>query len=308
MNHAPVVCVAICTRDRTDLLGLALESLRRQDCSGFEVIVVDNCPSSNDTRDLVARHGFCYAVEPHAGHSWARNKAIAECRGEILAFMDDDMIADPHWVSAIVEAFADPEVMCLTGLVLPTALDTPAQRLFEEGYGGFSNGTEPKRFGPETAWKNGLYGLCHDAGPMMAFRTPVFKEVGLFDPALGLPVGGAEDIDMLHRIARAGYAIAYVPEAVRLHHHRRDYEGLRRQLAGYGQATMALLTKSFIHEPDLRLRILKRTVGYAFYGILTPLIGGRLPASLVLAEGLGAVKGPWAYLRSVGRTRRLNPL
>ena len=109
--------------------------------------MVDNCPSNDEAEKLVARYGFRYALEPHPGHSWARNKAVAECRGEILAFMDDDMIADPHWLSAIVKTFEDPQIMCATGLVLPTELETPAQILFEEGFGGFSNGREPKCFG-----------------------------------------------------------------------------------------------------------------------------------------------------------------
>lgn len=309
-SYAPLVSVGICTRDRTDLLRLALDSLLRQDYSRFEVVVVDNCPSNDDTKRLVADYGLRYTIEPHPGHSWARNRTITECRGEILAFMDDDMIADPRWLSATVEAFADPEVMCVTGLVLPTELETTAQKLFENGYGGYSNGLEPMRFGPDTAWKNGLYGLCHDVGPMMAFRRSVFDKIGVFDVALGAPVGGAEDIDILHRVARAGCGMAYVPQALRLHQHRRDCDGLRRQLAGYGQAYIALLTKCFMFEPDLRLRILKRTVGYGVHGILKPLglaaIGrSQLPACFALAEGLGALQGTWAYLRSVRRVRRL---
>ena len=311
-EYKPLVTVGICSRDRTDLLKLALESIIRQDYPNFEILIVDNCPSNDDTKKLAAEYGFQYAVEPHSGHSWARNKLVSECRGDILAFMDDDMIADPGWLSATVAVFADPHVMSVSGLVLPTELETEAQRLFENGYGGYSNGTEAMRFGPGIPWKNGLYGLCHDVGPMMSFRRSVFDKVGGFDIALGSPVGGAEDIDMLHRVARAGFAMAYVPEALRYHRHRRDMEGLKKQLNGYGKAYIALLTKCFIYEPELRSKILKRTVGYSYYGIVKPAIlsmlgRGSLPINFVLAEGFGALQGAWAYLHSVNHERRLNP-
>lgn len=310
--YEPLVSVGICTRDRTDLLRLAIESVLRQDYQNFEIVIVDNCPSNDDTKKMVAGYGFRYSVEPHPGHSWVRNKLIAECRGEILAFMDDDMIAAPGWLSATVSAFADPAVMSVSGLVLPSELDTPAQKLFEEGYGGYSNGTQPMCFGPGIPWKNGLFGLCHDVGPMMAFRSSIFQKVGGFDVALGTPVGGAEDIDMLHRVARSGSAMAYVPDALRLHRHRREYDGLKTQLAGYGKAYIALLTKCFIHEPELRSRILRRALGYGFNGIIKPFVRaltgrGRLPMDLVMAEGFGALHGISAYLRSVRNARHADP-
>lgn len=196
------------------------------------------------------------------------------------------------------------KVMIVTGLVLPTELESPAQKPFEHGYGGYSNGTKAIEFGPDTRWIKDLCGLCHDLGPMMAFRCSVFKEVGVFDIALGLPVGGAEDIDIHHRITRACFSMAYVPEALRYHRHRRDLEGLKMQLNGYGKAYLALLTKCLILEPDLRLRILKRMLGYCFVGIpkraVLGMLGRRgLPARFVIAEGMGALQGPWAYLRSV---------
>lgn len=301
---APLISVGICTRDRTDLLRLAIESLQQQDYSNFEIVVVDNCPSTVDTRKLAEELPVRYSVEPQPGHSWARNKLIAEARGEILAFLDDDMVVPHDWLSAIAKGFADPSVMSVTGLVLPLELVTPAQIIFERGCGGYSNGTEALRFGPGIPWKNGLYNLCHDVGPMMAFRKEIFDRVGLFDIALGSPVGGAEDIDMLHRVARTGCTMVYLPEAIRYHRHRRDYDGLKRQIHGYGKAYMALLTKCYMLEPDQRRAILRRVVGYGFFGIAKPLLLSLVghaprPVDLILTEGFGAIAGPWAYRRSV---------
>jgi len=310
-EQSPLISVGICTRDRADLLRSALHSISLQEYRNFEVVIADNCPSNDDAKKVAEQFNARYVLEPHLGHSWARNKLIAEASGEILAFMDDDMTVPPNWLSSVASGFKEPEVMSVTGLVLPAQLETPAQVIFEEAYGGYSNGSTPLRFGPGLPWKNGLYGLCHDIGPMMAFRRSIFEKVGPFDVALGVPVGGAEDIDMLHRVARTDCIMLYVPDAIRFHCHRRDLEGLRRQISGYGKAYTALLLKCFLLEPDLRRRILRRAVGYGFNAIAKPLalslIGrGSRPAKLVIAEGIGALSGPWAYLRSVKKTRALD--
>src|SRR5690348_9913012 len=93
----------------------------------LEILVVDNAPSSDATRDLVsARYPRVnYVVEPRPGLDWARNRAISAASGEILAYTDDDVVVDPGWVRALARAFAeDPEAMAVTGLVVPFELET----------------------------------------------------------------------------------------------------------------------------------------------------------------------------------------
>ena len=72
-----------------------------------------------------------YVCEPQPGLDRARNRAIAESRGEIVAFTDDDVEVDPGWVRAAAIHFANPEVMAVTGLVEPAELETRAQERFE---------------------------------------------------------------------------------------------------------------------------------------------------------------------------------
>ncbi|MGH8071011.1 MAG: glycosyltransferase family 2 protein, partial [Candidatus Entotheonellia bacterium] len=87
----PFVTVAVCTRDRTAQLAECLPSLCQLDYPGLDLLVIDNAPSSPATAHLV-RTGYPqvrYVCEPRPGLNWARNRAIAEARGEILAYTDD---------------------------------------------------------------------------------------------------------------------------------------------------------------------------------------------------------------------------
>ncbi|MBA2459099.1 MAG: glycosyltransferase, partial [Gemmatimonadales bacterium] len=227
----PSVTVAVCTRDRTDDLARCLDSLDRLDYSALEVLVVDNAPSSEATRLLVRRRGgnVRYTREPRPGLDWARNRAIAEATGEVIAFTDDDVVADAGWIRAIAMAFAaDASVAAVTGLVLPSELDTEAQVLFER-YRSFGRGFAPRRIvqdhdGP-VAHRYGAAG-DYGTGANMAFRRAVFEQIGPFDPALdvGTLSRGGGDLEMFFRVLKEGHALRYEPRAIVRHRHRRTLE------------------------------------------------------------------------------------
>src|SRR5215203_310894 len=111
----PLVTVAVCTRDRAEDLRLCLDSLRRLDYPNPDIVVIDNAPTSDATVHLVKDHypQVRYVREPRPGLDWARNRAIAEARGEIVAFTDDDVVVDPGWATALAAAFQDPQVMAV---------------------------------------------------------------------------------------------------------------------------------------------------------------------------------------------------
>src|SRR5882724_13388305 len=80
------VTVAVCTRDRPEDLARCLDALAALRYPGLELLVVDNAPATRDAHGVVAaRPGVRYAVEPRPGLGWARNRALAEATGEILA-------------------------------------------------------------------------------------------------------------------------------------------------------------------------------------------------------------------------------
>jgi hypothetical protein len=140
MQQDANLSVIICTRDRIESLERCLLSLL--DCSpqAQEIIVVDNCPTSNLTRQLVQQYPQVrYVLEPLPGLDFARNTGIRRSRGEIVAFIDDDVTVHRDWVARLAACFSDSNVMAVTGLVLAAELKTEAQWLFEQHW-GFNRG------------------------------------------------------------------------------------------------------------------------------------------------------------------------
>jgi glycosyltransferase involved in cell wall biosynthesis len=254
------VTVAVCTRDRPEDLEACLDSLERVDYESFEILVVDNAPSSEATRLLVERRGgrVRYVREPRPGLDWARNRAIAEAGGDVIAFTDDDAAVDPGWLRALAGAFGtDETVAAVTGLVLPAELETEAQVLFER-YRSFGRGFAPRRVAPETgAALAHRYGAAGDygTGANMAFRRWLFGRIGAFDPALdvGTPTRGGGDLDMFFRVLKEGHVLVYEPRALVRHRHRRSMEALRRQIADHGLSFSSYIVRSALAYPGERL-------------------------------------------------------
>src|SRR5262249_1074961 len=140
--QAPFVSVIVPTRNRPEQVRRHLRSLLALHYPHYEIIVVDNAPSSAATADLIQQtYGNVpqgrYVREDRPGSSWARNRGLVAARGEILAFADDDVVIDRYWLVELVRAFGRADgVACVTGLVLPLELETPPQFWIEE-YGGF---------------------------------------------------------------------------------------------------------------------------------------------------------------------------
>ena len=217
-----LVTVAVCTRDRAEQLKDCLTSLTRLAYSNVEILVVDNAPGTNETRKLVQSEfpDFRYVVEPRPGLDWARNRAIDEAHGEILAYTDDDVSVDPLWVCALVKVFQDdPLVMAVTGLVAPYEMETQAQVLFER-YGGFGRGFKRTWYHVDfTSRKDSFLHIGagrFGTGANMAYRRAVFGKIGGFDPALdvGTVTNGGGDIEMFFRVLEEGHILVYEPAAL----------------------------------------------------------------------------------------------
>jgi glycosyltransferase involved in cell wall biosynthesis len=292
-NAGPTVSVGICTRDRPLKLVRALESLFRQSMTPHEVLVVDNAPSDERTRRLVEDDfpRALYVREPRPGLNVARNTLLRSASGHVVAFLDDDAVADPGWARAFRDTFLDGSVGASTGRVEALALETDAQRLFEAN-GGFSRGTHRVQL-PDDA-KSRLHGL---PAPLIAWAMSVGSgcslavprkralELGGFDEALdrGRPLPGGGDLDFLWRVLQSGRKVVYDPAALAWHEHRRDMREVADQLAGHQLAVVAFLTKSVRHA-----RAGDRTVlaGYLLWRLLKP--GARLARRVVGRDPLPA--------------------
>jgi len=308
-GSCPPITVVVCTRNRPEMLADCLRALLELDYPEYEVIVVDNAPSDDRTAHLAAELGVRYVREDVPGLDRARNRGIQAARYEIVAFTDDDARADPGWLREIAAAFADPEIMAVTGYVAPLSLDTAAQRLFELVYGGMSHGARQRTFrrgemrNAQLLWASGM-----GCGANMAFRKRILDALGGFDVALdvGTRAGGGGDIEMLHRVVVSGHAVAYRPAALVWHRHRPTLPALRRQLFDNGRSFGAYLITCFRRGTVPRHAILRFAVQDWFARwILRRLVRpGAFPRGLVIAEMAGAILSPLYYLGAQWEARR----
>lgn len=308
-----VVTVAVCTRNHARTLPECLDAIAALDYPPhlLDVLIVDNASEDDSTRDVVAQYSSVrYAREPRPGLDWARNRAILESHGEIVAYTDDDVSVDRGWVRAIAAAFAEePHAACVTGLVVPDEIETEAQRLFEV-YGGFNRGFCRWVYrvdvdgGARAARSYGGTGRF-GTGANMAFRRSFFDREGLFDPALdvGTPANGGGDLEMFFRVLKAGHALVYEPAALVRHRHRREYSELHTQLANNGIGFYAYLARTAQAYPDERGDVVRLALWWMWWWNVRRLLRSfaghsDLPRDLIVAELKGACKGLRRYQKS----------
>ena len=317
VNKAPSCSVVVCSRDRPEDLRRCLNSLVIQDHPNYAVWVVDNAPTNDVTQRVVESFSadlkIHYVVEPRPGLSRARNAALGcALDGDLVAWLDDDEVADPMWLSELMRAFdGHPEVLAASGVVVPAELDTQAQIWFEQ-FGGHSKGRgfTADLFSRATrSRQHPLYPLPpFGVGANMAFRTEALRQLGGFDEALGAgtPSRGSEDTKMFTDLLLAGGAIAYWPSAVTRHFHRRDLEGLRQQMHGYGSGLTAFYAALILARPSTAVSLIGlapralRDV-YSSNSLRVATLEDDFPRDLLVENRRGMAAGPWLYLR--GRIR-----
>ncbi|WP_049976548.1 glycosyltransferase family A protein [Curtobacterium sp. B8] len=219
---APVgrITVVVATRDRPEDVRRCVASVLASEWDDLEVIVVDNAPSTSATRDVVASFADArlqYVLEARAGVSRARNAGLAAATGDVVAFVDDDVVVDAWWAAALAAAYArDADVVCVTGLVPSGELRTPTQRYFDERVTWARNTdrrvyrtAEPPADLPLFPFSVGAFGT----GANMSLRREAALELGGFDVALGpgTPARAGEDPDLFTRVLSPGGALAVSP-------------------------------------------------------------------------------------------------
>jgi GT2 family glycosyltransferase len=247
---------------------------------------------------------------------------MLEANGELLAYLDDDVVVDRFWLRGLREAWSEnPDAAAFTGQVLPLELETKAQVIFERR-GGFRHGFEKVRYtrskpsddeGFLYPCRTGIFGV----GCNMAFRRRILLEIGGFDEALdtGAPLAGGGDHDIFYRIIRSGYPLVYEPGFLVFHQHRCTMEQLCQQYWSWGLSVMAFASKTRRCDQPLRPCWRKLTVLW-FTSHLRALIAaslGRhhLPARILFWELLGGLIGLCGeYKRSsrrIAQIRRRHP-
>lgn len=223
MKTAPLT-VALCTHNRSQMLGLALDSLRSQTLSTehFKVLVIDN-GSTDNTPDVVesaCRLGLPvqYEFESTLGLSHARNRALAESSSPYIAYLDDDAIANPGWAAAMLSSLTKVSQT-------PAAVGGPIIPIWEierppwlaDSICGCLTILDDDR-------PSGLLPKDRDPpifGANMAIERRALAECGGFDPSLGR-VGkrllSGEEVLLFRRMQRAGKPLYFNAQAIVRHH------------------------------------------------------------------------------------------
>lgn len=200
--QAPRVSVVVATRDRAGRLADLLRSLRDQSLprEAFEVVVVDDASADGtpavverDARDLPLR---VVRRERPGGPSAARNDGWPTARAPLVAFVDDDCVADPGWLEALVAAAETAPGALVQGRTVPNPAE--AGRL-----GPFARSLWVEELGP---W----YQTCN-----VLYPREVLERVDGFDREAFPHVG--EDTDLAWRALAAGAEARYAPDALVLH-------------------------------------------------------------------------------------------
>ena len=296
-----------------------VSSFLADDEADIEVIVVENRPAGSTTRAALSE---CFqddpriqvVDEPRRGSSHARNRGLGEAGGELVAFLDGDVVCGPSWLETIRAAVgADPEIGMVAGPILPLTLDSATQvaleRFASDGK-GFERATFTLRNRPEDPlFPHGL--AAFGSGATIALRSDTAARLGGFDPVLGAgsPCRGGEDLDLVLRALQLGLTIAYEPGVVVWHDHPAGWAPLHRQAFGSGTGLGATLAKHLLEGTDRR-GLLRRVPGGIAH-LVDPGSrrnagkGAGYPRRLDVLQRAGMAFGPFAFVwsRLVGAGR-----
>ncbi len=311
MNSSIQMSAVICTHNRTPLLLRALSSLEQSRQHLLEIVVIDNAPSSTETQDQLKSKfpNVRYVCEPRQGLNVARNRALQEAQGDVVAYLDDDAVADKHWAENLKQVFIeDPQVALCSGRVEALTVETEAEKLFEAN-GGFDRGVKPITLPKDVNQR--LHGhraslmawaVSVGNGSSFAVRKAVVLGLGGFDEALdkGAALPGGGDLDVFWRVLEGGHHLRNEPTVLAKHEHRQDLPSVYTQIAGHQRALIAFLVKSLnCAKPEnshsIRCFLVWRLLKPWFRCVKRCFGMDPLPLSLLVRMGRETFSGLWAY-------------
>jgi glycosyltransferase involved in cell wall biosynthesis len=216
------ISVAICTYNREKYLPQLFASIEKQTLAfdRFEVVLVNNNSPGNTTelfQEFQRKNPTLqtrYCEEMNQGLSYSRNNAIHHANFELITFLDDDAFIDEDYLTVLVDEFsASPETMAIGGKILLHYEDTIPKwenRFLNSLLGYFNKGDEKLQFTSND----------YPRGSNMAFRTPVFAEIGSFDVTLGRigsDLSGGEEKDLFNKLYKHNMKVVYLPNALVYH-------------------------------------------------------------------------------------------
>lgn len=237
--------IVICTYNRPELCRATVEHLLKLQPANTELIIVDQSPldSRLETTEIPLPSGRrCELIHlSPPGLTRARNVGFRAACGDIVLFVDDDVVPDPTLLTAHLDAYADPMVGGVAGQV--------------RHQGEIQTEGPDARIGdPVTGW---LHCQFNHRTPMsvptargcnMSFRRELLDRIGGFDELLGPPASFREDTDASFRIRKLGHEIRFIPAAGLLH----LYDGKGGTRAGHRDSLGAKLRYEKAYQAHFR--------------------------------------------------------
>lgn len=209
LKNVPHVSICVCTFQRPNMLGRLLNALDRQQTEAlfeFSVTIVDN-DESQSAKDLVLEFQnasslqISYHVEPEQNIALARNKALANAKGDFIAFIDDDELPVSDWLLNLVRTCQAHSVDGVLGPVLPRFEGSPPEWVRK---GGFCD-RPVHATGFRIDWTEGRTGNLLLKRKILDGIEPIFR------PEFG---SGGEDRDFFRRMIDYGRVFIWCNEAI----------------------------------------------------------------------------------------------
>jgi GT2 family glycosyltransferase/SAM-dependent methyltransferase len=255
----PSVSVILCTRNRHEKVGNAIDSILLNSFKDYELLVIDQSTDGKTEAvvDAASDRRIRYIRTDTVGLARARNVGIGESSAEVLAFTDDDCICDADWLRSIIFEFeSDPSIMGVYGRVLPHADGGPGmicQCVIE---------SKERRTldGPAIPYTV----LGH--GNNMAFKKEVFRKIGLYIESLGAGtwMRGGEDTELTYRALKKGLKFVYSPRPLVYHDNWMCLKKATELEASYILPSVAVFTKFFLKLDWRALLYVARRGGQIF--------------------------------------------
>jgi O-antigen biosynthesis protein len=224
----PDISVAICTYNGSATLRECLDGVLALRYPSYEVIVVSDGSTDDSPSIAGSLPGVRLIETPQRGLASARNTAMAAARGDIVAYIDDDAIPDPDWLTHLAAIFASGPYAAAGGPNVPPPGSGRVAQCVANAPGGPTHVLISDREAE------------HIPGCNMAIRKPALEQIGGFDPQFR---AAGDDVDVCWRLLDHGGRIAFSPGAVVCHHRRRSVRGYLRQQRAYGKAEALLERK-----------------------------------------------------------------
>ncbi len=280
------VSIIIPVRNRPDDIEACLQSVGELDYPDdrLEVIVVDDA-SDDQTPDVVSRFPVrLIRLKQHKRASFCRNHAARQARGDLLAFIDSDCLADSAWLRELVPAFKDAQLGALGGMV-DGYFNVNGLDRYEKARSSLSVSTWFRR-----SQKNDPFFYLPACN--LVVRRRLFQDIGGFNEELVV----GEDVDLSWRIRHRGYHIEFRPQGRVYHKHRNRVFSFCRRRFDYGTSE-PLLNK--LHTEKIK-ELLIPPLAFSFWaGLLFSFVLGH--STLLFISGAATVADT---IKKLIKTRR----